>query len=38
MSCFYIDYQTQIKICDQGRREELRAGGAYFQKWEKDVV
>jgi hypothetical protein len=22
----------------QGRREELRAGGGYFQKWEKDVV
>ncbi len=23
---------------DQGRREELRAGGGYFQKWEKDVI
>ncbi len=22
----------------QGRREELRAGGGYFQKWEKDVI
>jgi hypothetical protein len=22
----------------QGRREELRAGGGYFQKWEKGVV
>jgi hypothetical protein len=30
--------EKSVYLCMQGRREALRAGGGYFQKWEKDVV